>query len=705
MNFRIAAAAALAVALAPSASSAQCPPSCPVKGGGDAASDCHAELASDTIRLNAPFFNPAKPKAAKEIRCFDGEPGCDLDGVVNNVCEFDVNVCLRNADPELASCTPADVTAFAVKGNTNKFPGLGGLQTAVDALLPATTNVCTVGQSVTIALKGPTSKGDFKAAKFTFKTIATAGATDADKVKFVCVPHGWPSHGFDGANTRATPLDTKINSGNVTSLVEKWNFAVSGGKSVSSTVTVGPKFIYTTSWDGKVYALKKKTGDVRWEFNTNSSFQNGLQSTATLTADGRLIVGDSLGRVYALDAKKGKLLWTADVSVDNPGTAHIWASPTVANGTVYIGVASHNDAPCARGTMYALDLDTGAEIWQTSTVPEKVCYDDTSVICSDATDCAGTDSPCLLGHCDSNPDIACTINADCPAIFLSPGTCVTGECWLDRATSCSSDADCSSCNDARGGGITATAAVSADSRDLYMASVGCLSFPSVGSSDSIFRVDAATGAIIWTHRTRTPEQFETFPGGPAYQDYGFLNGPVLAEVDDGLGATVAVAAGGGKDGTLYAVDQTTGLAVWTNQLATPPAFAAFGLFNGAPGYDAETDRFMATLFSIDTYPASNDHLVAFDGQDGVLAWSDQIGTSWGDVTIANDLVFAGTQSGSSYYAYDKHTGARLHTITLPGGTVMGGAAVENGVIYVPYGDVFGGPGAKGGVLALEIPAP
>lgn len=48
--------------------SAQCPPDCPVKGGGDAATDCHSELASAALRLNAPFLNPAKPKPAKEIR-------------------------------------------------------------------------------------------------------------------------------------------------------------------------------------------------------------------------------------------------------------------------------------------------------------------------------------------------------------------------------------------------------------------------------------------------------------------------------------------------------------------------------------------------------------------------------------------------------------------------------------------------------------
>jgi outer membrane protein assembly factor BamB len=706
MYARAAATVALAtLLLAPGRASSQCPPSCPVTGGGDSATDCHSELAGDTLRLNAPFFDPAKPKPAKEIRCFDGEAGCDLDGTADNQCVFDIDVCLRNADPALPSCTPADVTAFSVKGSTTKYPGLAGLQSAVDALLPATTNVCTNGQSVTVALKGPTAKGEFKPGKLTFSTVAAAGGTDSDKVKFVCLPRGWPSHGYDDANTRGTPLDVKIDSTNVASLTQKWNFAVLGGKSVTSTVTVGPKLVYATSWDGKVYALSKKTGAVKWTYDTSSSFLLGIQSAATLTADGRLVVGDSLGRVHALDAKKGKQLWTKDLSVDDPAATHIWASPTVAAGRVYMGIASHNDAPCARGTMYALDLDSGSEVWRQSTVPERVCYDDTGIECSDDSACGVSESPCLMGHCDSNPDIACTADNQCPAIFLAPGRCVTGECWLERSVSCTTDADCPACIPAKGGGITATAAISADAKSLYIASVGCLSFPSVGSSDSIFRLDAETGAIEWSYRSRAPEQFKTFPGSPAYQDYGFLNGPILAEVDDGLGGEVEVAVGGGKDGTLYAVDRETGTLVWSNEVAPPPSFAAFGLFNGAVGFDAETERFFAALFSIDTWPAGNDHVMAFTGTDGAITWSDQIGTSWGDVTIANDLVFMGTQQTSNFYAYDKNTGARLHTISLPGGTVTGGAAVENGVIYIPYGDIFGGAGAKGGVLALALPTP
>jgi outer membrane protein assembly factor BamB len=298
-------------------------------------------------------------------------------------------------------------------------------------------------------------------------------------------------------------------------------------------------------------------------------------------------------------------------------------------------------------------------------------------------------------------------NADCPFTFLKPGECVdpppatTGQCWLERSITCTSNADCPACVPAVGGGVTATASVSPDGKDVYMSSVGCLSRPSVGDSDSIFKLDAATGAVEWVYRTEGIEQFTFWPGGPTYHDYGFLNGPILADVTEGMG-THAVAVGGGRDGTMYAVDQQTGALVWHNTMASPPPFAGFGLFDGALAYDKTTDRFLAALDDISTY-SGTDHMFGFTGADGTIAWSDEIGQSWSSVTVANGMVFAGTLSASVLYAYDIQSGARLATLTVPAGTVMGGAAIDNGVIYVPYGDPFSSNLAHGGVVAYGLP--
>jgi outer membrane protein assembly factor BamB len=254
-----------------------------------------------------------------------------------------------------------------------------------------------------------------------------------------------------------------------------------------------------------------------------------------------------------------------------------------------------------------------------------------------------------------------------------------------------------------GGGVTATAAASADGEDIYMASVGCLSFPSIGNSDSIFKLDAATGSIDWAYRTEAPEQFQSFPGGPTYHDYGFLNGPILADVSDGMSGTVAVAVAGGKDGALYAVNQVTGAEEWTNVLAAPPTFAGFGLFNGSVAYSADTDKFYAALYQSPNYPNANDRTLSFNGVDGTTDWTFDSGNSWQSPTIANGLVYVGTNEDSSLYVLDTATGALAATLSATNGVVMGGAAIDDGVVYIPYGDAFAFGAALGGIRAMALP--
>ena len=682
--------------LTPVVSLGVCPPSCPLPGGGTAKQDCHAEFASTAMRLNYPAFNPAKPKPGKEVRCFDGDAGCDLDGTVNNQCVFDVDVCLHNADPAIASCTPADVTAVTV-ASASKDPDLAALQTAVNALLPATANTCTAGQGLHVSLQGPDSSGQFKRTSKTVSLKArTASGSDSDKLKLTCVPHEWPSHGYNPANLRATPLETALSSANAATITRKWQLDLKareggGANGVTSTPTVGDGLVYVTSWNGKVYALVAKTGKVKWQYDTGSGTVLGLQSSATLTADGRVLVGDSDAKVYCLDATKGTLLWKTDLLRDHScsnaimtpcttdadcgtgntcrGIDHIWDSPTVANNRVFVGIASHSDQPCTHGRLVALDLDTGTELWTRTTVPDKVCTNNTS--------------------------IACSTNADC-----GPGTCVT----------------------ARGAGVTATVAVDPTGETVYMNTVGCYTFPSVGDSDSIFKLDAATGTPAWIRRVQPPEQF----GAAIYHDFGFLNGPLLVNADDGMGGTRPLVVSGSKDGTLYALNPSDGTIVWKNVVRpTPvtPNFAGFGLFNGALGFADQ--RFYATLndFGQPLNPAPN-HLMAFSAVDGNVTWQDDIGASWGSMAVANGLLFMGTlatqqlcsnnpvvscssdgdcsggtcQNMSFYYVYDASNGTRLKTFTMPD-NVSSGASVVNGTIYVGYG-IFG---SAGGVQAFSLP--
>src|SRR5207249_4196610 len=70
----------------------------------------------------------------------------------------------------------------------------------------------------------------------------------------------------------------------------------------------------------------------------------------------------------AINALNGTEVWETPLGDAKQG-AYIWSSPLLINGKVYVGLASHNDAPCVRGAVFALDPATGRTIWVHYMVP------------------------------------------------------------------------------------------------------------------------------------------------------------------------------------------------------------------------------------------------------------------------------------------------------------------------------------------------
>ena len=687
MRFRVGLALLFAFAVGAQPAGADCTSGDCIPGGGKPDSDCYTEYFGDHLRLNSPFSDPTKkPKNKKELRCFDGDAGCDLDGEINGSCRFNVDVCVFN-DSDPSTCVPPEIQTVQVTVQ-KAVQDETALQAAVNALLPASSAACTSGHNIDVPLK-LTGKGVLRkvTSRVKLKTRGANGVTDHDTLKLRCLPHDWPSHGYNYANTRATPIETRITTANVSTLQERWTF--NAGAGVSSTPTVFANFVYVSAWDGKVYAIKRKSGKQRWVFDTATGAGQpneppgavpGLQSSVTVSPDGRVFFGDSNGVAYCLKGKNGKLLWKkqlgvskscagdsptdannpgerfcqtdADCGVNGPclGIDHFWSSPTIANERVFWGIASHSDQPCTQGQLVATSIDTGHELWRLSTVPDRVCFDDTTKECSLSDPNDFTDP-------------------NCPG----SGLCVAG----------------------RGGGVTASVATDATGETVYMVSVGCLTYPSIGNSDTIFSINAADGNVNWTHRTQTIEQFNE---GPAYNDYGFLNGPIVVNEPN---TTAIVAAG--KDGFLYARDPDTGAEVWTEIASDPNGlFAGFGLFNGAPAY-ADGRIYTSLNEFIDGSPLDIDHIQAWSVADGSNAWTPDIdlNPNFASLAVANGVVYLGQGAifnPSEFYAYDAATGQRLATFTLPSETTSGPSIVD-GELYIGFG-VFAG---SRGVRAYGLP--
>ena len=488
----------------------------PIPGGGAEETDCHAEFATTTQQLNFPPFDPANPAPRQELRCLDGDAGCDLDGVANGVCVFDINVCLRVPDDALPACVPEDVDSVSV-ASVDGGEESSSLQAAISDLLPAEATACTEGQSAAVATADPVGQ-----ATVSVSVTTQGGVTDSDTLQLGCLPHGWPSHGYNWGNHRSNPQETIIRPDNAGALTVKWHVASDELRSgrpgdTTSTPVVGHGMVYMTSWNGALFALDKDSGEVVWSYDSGAAYL-GLESSATLTGDGRVLVAADK-EVHCLNAIDGSFLWSSVVT--DSASGEMWGAPTVANNRVFIGIASLTDIPCSDdGQIAALDLDTGEILWRYRTVPEMICTTET-----------GTE---------------CSTNDDCPA----GGECVVG----------------------RGAGILATAAVDRTGEIVYVNTVGCYTYPSIGDSDTIFAFDAASGELLWKNRVQPPEQFgfctndssiecgtddDCDAGGcqtkAVYHDFGFMNGPMVIDVEGDQGPQTLVASGS-KDGTLYALD-------------------------------------------------------------------------------------------------------------------------------------------------------
>jgi len=274
-------------------------------------------------------------------------------------------------------------------------------------------------------------------------------------------------------------------------------------------------------------------------------------------------------------------------------------------------------------------------------------------------------------------------------------------CSGDRGIACVDDLECGTdgpCEDAIGGGVTATPSTDPTGQTVFMASVGCYTGPRIGNADRIFRVRASDGFVEWALPDFPPEPFSDVP---FFNDYGFLNGPIL------VNGTTPTVVGASKDGKIYALDAVTGAEAWTETVgditATLDGFAAFGLFNGPPALAG--GRLFTSLNAFgDGSPVGIVHTKAFDVATGDPAWdaSLDVGETWGAVSEANGVVFVGKGNigiaPPAFHAFDASDGSHLATFPLPAQSTSGPSIVGS-ELFVGFG-IFG---PSGGVRAYELP--
>src|ERR1700689_3757639 len=183
----------------------------------------------------------------------------------------------------------------------------------------------------------------------------------------------WLTYGLNPGETRYSPL-TQINTSNVSRLGLAWSYDVGpGGGTQESTPLISNGVMYSvTNWS-IVFAVDAHTGKQKWrgdpEVNQDKVRPKvccGIVNRGLAIYDGKIFVPVIDGRLEALDAETGKVVWESRVSFAQDSYT-LTMAPRIAKGKVLIGV-SGAEYP-VRGFIAAYDAATGRQAWKFYTVP------------------------------------------------------------------------------------------------------------------------------------------------------------------------------------------------------------------------------------------------------------------------------------------------------------------------------------------------
>jgi polyvinyl alcohol dehydrogenase (cytochrome) len=499
--------------------------------------------------------------------------------------------------------------------------------------------------------------------------------------------HAWRFWGANIRNTHSSETEHRLKPSNVNKLAVKWAFTTGGD--VSATPTVEDGAVYVPDFAGNLFKIDAKTGAAIWtvKISTYTGNPKSFSRNSPTIAGGMVIVGDQMSAtVLALDKMTGNLIWST--LVDPLPLTRITSSPVIFHNRIYVGVSSNEEifaitipgyTLAFRGSVRALDLDTGAVIWTTYTVPDGGDYTGAAVWGSNFA-------------VDPKRNSLYVTTGDNYSVPTAASMC------LQVATTLQSQLECLDPSD-------------------YV--------------DSVLSLDLDDGHIKWADRLQGGDTFlvtclfkpipHTIPCPvPEGPDYDFGSGPNLFEIrghengdddrggdrfairahesgDDDGGDTehLDVVGAGQKSGIYWALDAKDGSVLWST-LVGPG-----GHFGGIEWGSAVDDRHIYVAIDNDQhtpYTLAPDHVItanagswaALDPASGEILWqipatgNDPKNPAFpapalGQVSAANGVVYAGSMSGDMV-AIDGKTGSILWKFAS-GGSVVCGPSIVDGTVY------------------------
>ena len=336
-------------------------------------------------------------------------------------------------------------------------------------------------------------------------------------------------------------------------------------REIVSSPAVAYGNLYVETFAG-LFALDGSTGRTRW----HNPVVRGFSSPAVF--DGSLIVGSSNGRVYRLNATDGSEIWNTTL-IPQPRFSGITSSPRVAFDRVYVGTFNESGGP---GEVVSLWVSNGTVAWRHAT--GSIHYSSPAVF-------HGVLFVGVMGRYNTTTNITFDPPYGVLALDVSNGT----ERWFfptngsvaasplvtgSRVIAPSRDGNLYSIRMSDGTEAWRAPVEAGVSSPALFGDTIFVGGGNLLGSGRVTAVDRVTGWTRWTYT----------PNGPVQSSITYADGKVFFATNSG-------------QGTIYALNASSGLPVWTYRPAPADYILASPVVaNG-------------TLFA----PSDNGHVYAFRG--------------------------------------------------------------------------------------------
>ena len=184
-------------------------------------------------------------------------------------------------------------------------------------------------------------------------------------------PADWLSHGRNYSENRYSPLN-QITKANIKDLGLAWSVNLGTTRGIEATPLVVDGIMYISGPWSVVYAIDARKGQLIWTYDPKVRREYGERACCDVVNrgvalfKGLIFVGSLDGRLIAINAATGKKVWEI-LTVDPLKPYTITGAPRVVEGKVIIGNGGADYG--TRGYVTAYDASTGKQLWRFYTVP------------------------------------------------------------------------------------------------------------------------------------------------------------------------------------------------------------------------------------------------------------------------------------------------------------------------------------------------